>query len=73
MNTSEPDRLYSIDAQIKSVQREIEMRERVYADRVAAGRMNEHHARHEIGCMKAVLKTLMAVLADAPIKISRGR
>jgi len=64
---------YSIDAQIKCVQREIEMRERVYPPRVTSGRMNEHHARHEITCMKAVLQTLISALADAPIKLSRGR
>ena len=64
---------WSIDAQIKCVQREIEMRERVYPPRVREGKMNEHHAKREIATMKAVLHTLMQLAADGPPKITRGR
>lgn len=50
---------YTLDDQILTVQREIEMRERVYPRQVAAGRMTERKADHELQCMRAVLTTLL--------------
>lgn len=64
---------HTIDAQLKCVQREIEMREKVYPRRVAEGKMNKLHADHELATMKAVLQTLMQVAASSPVKLSRGR
>lgn len=48
----------TIDEQIKAVEREIGMRERVYPGWVAAKRMSQAKAEHEIAAMRAVLKTL---------------
>ncbi len=47
-----------IEAQIQCVQREIKMRERVYARWVEAGRMSQRKADDEIATMRAVLETL---------------
>lgn len=64
---------HTIDAQIRCVQREIKMRERVYPRWVEDQRMNKHHAAFEIDCMKAVLRTLMEAAQGAPPKVTRGR
>lgn len=47
-----------MQAQIECVEREIRMREDVYARRVSAGSMTPEKARHEIAAMRAVLETL---------------
>jgi hypothetical protein len=51
----------SIEDQIKCVRREIGMRERVYARRVADKAMTQAQADKEIGAMKAVLASLVAI------------
>lgn len=51
----------TIDEQIKSVQREISMRLRVYPRWVEQGRMTDDQSAHEISCMEAVLTTLKKV------------
>lgn len=51
----------TIDEQIKSVQREIGMRQRVYAAWVKKGTMTEDQAAHEIACMEAVHRTLVQI------------
>ena len=51
----------TITEQIKCVEREIRMRERVYARWVGAGKMSAGKADYELRCMKAVLETLQAV------------
>lgn len=48
----------SLDDQIKCVQREIAMRERVYPKLVESGRMRQSTADHELECMKDVLENL---------------
>jgi hypothetical protein len=48
----------SIDDQIKCVQREIGMRERVYPGWVEKGKMRPEKADYEITAMKAVLGSL---------------
>ena len=63
----------SLEAMLRCVQREIEMRERVYPRRVSAGQMNEFQKNWELNCMRAVLKTLLAIAGDQPVKLSRGR
>ena len=50
----------SIAAQIKSVEREIAMRQEVYPHRVASGKMKQTTADYEISAMRAVLETLRA-------------
>lgn len=47
-------------SQIACVKREIALRERVYPKWVAAGRMKQQAADHEIAAMRAVLATLEA-------------
>lgn len=49
----------TIHEQIKAVEREIGMRNRVYPRRIADGKMSEEKAAHEIACMRAVLETLL--------------
>lgn len=51
----------SIDDQIKSVRRELGMRERVYPRRVADGKMTTTQAAHETAAMQGVLATLERV------------
>lgn len=49
----------SIDAQIACVKREISMREYVYPNQVARGKMTTKQAEDGIAAMKAVLNTLI--------------
>lgn len=57
----------TLEEQIKSVEREITMRERVYPRWVAAGKMKQEKALFEIAAMRAVLETLkrVPILEDA--------
>lgn len=48
----------TLDEQIKSVEREIGMRERVYPAWVRGKRMSQAKADHEMAAMRATLKTL---------------
>lgn len=50
--------------QIKCVEREIAMRERVYPRQVQTGKMKQQAADHELAAMKAVLTTLTETLRD---------
>lgn len=61
----------TLDDQIKSVQREIRMREYVYPGRIEKGKMKPHEAEHEIEAMKAVLATLTGMRADQQAKVPR--
>ena len=49
----------TLDEQIKSVEREIGMRERVYPAWVRGKRMSQEKADHEMAAMRATLKTLI--------------
>jgi hypothetical protein len=49
----------TLDEQIKSVEREIGMRARVYPAWVRGGRMSQEKADHESEAMREVLKTLV--------------
>lgn len=49
-----------IEQQIRCVEREIRMRERVYPRWTAAGKMKPENAEYEIEAMRAVLRTLQA-------------
>lgn len=50
-----------IDNQIRAVQRELALRNRVYPSLMARGKMNLDLARYEVKIMEAVLKTLQDV------------
>lgn len=52
---------YSLEDQIRCVDREVEMRARVYKRWVADGKMRQEKADWETGCMTAVLATLRAM------------
>ena len=56
--------LFSLADKIRCVEREINLRRRVYARWVSEGRMKPENAAHEIGCMEAVLADLRAVEAS---------
>jgi hypothetical protein len=47
--------------QIAEVEREIALRKRVYPNRIATGRMTQHHADRHLAVMEAVLKTLSSI------------
>jgi hypothetical protein len=51
----------SLEDQIKCIQREIGMRERVYPNLIGAGKMRHDKAEQEIAHMRAVLTTLEQV------------
>lgn len=53
----------TIEAQIECVQREINMRERVYPRRVADGKMTQALAAEQLELMRAVLTTLQGLRA----------
>lgn len=53
-----PTLTLTLDEQIKSVEREIGMRESVYPKWVRAGKMSDLKASREIAAMRAVLSTL---------------
>jgi hypothetical protein len=65
--TVDEGRGMTLEEQIKSVEREITMRERVYPRWVAAGKMKQEKALFEIAAMRAVLETLkrVPILEDA--------
>lgn len=56
----------SLTDQIRSVEREIAMREKCYPGWVRSGRLKPDTAEHEIACMRAVLRTLREVRAGTP-------
>jgi hypothetical protein len=56
----------SIEDQIAEVKREIAMRRRVYAGRVADGKMTAQAAARQTGVMEAVLATLQSVQKARP-------
>lgn len=53
-----PDALPDLGAQMKEVEREIALRQRVYPRWIADGRLTQAAADRQIGVMKAVLETL---------------
>lgn len=56
----------SLTDQIRSVEREIAMREKCYPGWVSSGRLKAATAEHELTCMRAVLRTLREVRAGTP-------
>ena len=58
MNDLFPDAEIPLAAQIECVEREIRMRQRVYARRVDQRQMTQKQSDKELGLMIAVLKTL---------------
>ena len=55
---SQPQSWKKLDNLIRSVEREIELRRKVYPNRVIQNKMTEGHANYEINCMKEVLMIL---------------
>ena len=49
---------YSLDAQIAEIERELIIRDRVFADRVATRKMKAGEAEYRIDCLRAVMRTL---------------
>lgn len=65
MNDLFPTAAVPIAAQVACVKREIGFRERVYARRVAEGKMTQALADKELSAMRAVLATLLVVELEA--------
>lgn len=63
--------LFPIDLsqQLKCVEREIEMRNRVYPRWVASKKLTQAKADQEIAAMQAVAKTLRSVIADQTAEV----
>ncbi len=59
-----------INEQIKSVRREIKMREAAYPRWVAQDRLTQDKADHELAAMRAVEKTLMRVIEQDEFSLS---
>lgn len=55
-----------LEEQVKCVEREISMRERVYGRWVSEKRMTERKAELELAAMRAVLRTLKGLLEAGP-------
>lgn len=51
----------TLHEQIKSIERELAMRRRVYPRLIHEGRMRVETAQHEIECMESILLTLQKV------------
>lgn len=56
---------FTLQQQIDCVAREIKMREIVYPGRVVAKKMKQEKADYEVGCMNAVLATVVGKQAIA--------
>ena len=56
----------TLEAQIKSVEREIAMRAAVYPKWVLSKRMSQEKADHELAAMRAVLVTLNGLKDSTP-------
>lgn len=56
--------MFSLEDEIKCIEREIKMRERVYPILVQKNRMKHNSMLYEIDCMKSVLKTLKSLLGE---------
>jgi len=52
---------FSLDAQIAEVEREIDLRIKVYKRQIEIGKMRKTVAEYHIDCMRAVLATLHKV------------
>ncbi len=65
-----PNRQYTLDAQIKCVRRELAMRKRLYPGWVMSGRMKAGAAEHEINCLQAVHDILVSYV-DSNVKALR--
>jgi len=63
---------FSIEDQIKEVEREIEMRVHVYKGQIARGKMTEQQAHRKTDCMRAVLATLCRVSNTPLVKARDG-
>lgn len=62
---------FSINEQIACVAREVRMREMLYPKYVQAERMAQATADRQLGCMKAVLRTLEAMINAPPQPIPK--
>lgn len=56
----------SLTDQIKDVEREIALREKLYPGWVSQKRLTAARADHQLACMRAVLRTLREVRAGTP-------
>lgn len=61
-----------IAAQIAAVQRELEMRQRVYPGLIARGKMTRSTAEYEFSAMRAVLRTLERVSDEHERAATKG-
>lgn len=61
--------MITLNEQIACVRREIAMRERVYPHWVAAGKMRDDKAKHEIAAMRSVLSTLEDAAKSKPFEL----
>lgn len=59
----------NINQQIKTVQREIAMRKRVYPRWVSQGKMTKAKAEHEIKAMEAVHQTLVDLASEKSFEL----
>jgi len=55
---------FTLNEQIRCVEREISMRRRVYPRFVTTGKMTAPKADEEIACMEQVLRTLRSLIND---------
>lgn len=60
---------FSIDEQIKEVERELKYRNRVYSHRIYKGKMTAIEAEHHTDLMKAVHETLKQVAMQQTFKL----
>lgn len=56
----------TIADQLASARRELKMRQRVYPQWVATGRLRQDIADHEIACMAAIVTTLEGLAPPEP-------
>lgn len=56
----------TITDQLACAKRELKMRQRVYPQWVATGRLRQETADHEIACMAAIVQTLEGLAPPEP-------
>ena len=54
----------NLEMQIQCIERELQMRERVYPNLIVSRRMTQPKAEYELAAMKAVFRTLVDLKAE---------
>lgn len=63
---------FSLQEQIRGVEREVRYRERVYPRLIDAGKLTQRNADYQVALMKDVLETLTTIGAEQADMFNKG-